>query len=71
MNKSALGALIGFILFALGLTSIFLNMTGLQFAFLGFLENLSGTVLFTINLVLILAGAVIMYLSVTDWKNVE
>lgn len=70
MNKSALGALLGFILFALGLTSIFLNMTGLQFAFLKFLEDLSGSMLFLINILLIVGGAVIMYLSMTDWKNI-
>lgn len=70
MNRSALGALLGFILFALGLTSIFLNMTGLQFAFLKFLEDLSGSTVFLINILLIISGAVIMYLSMTDWKNI-
>jgi hypothetical protein len=69
MNKSALGALIGFILFALGLTSVFLNMTGLQFAFMAFLEQLPGIASFLINIGLIISGGIIMYLSITDWRN--
>lgn len=69
MRKKPLGALIGFILLAIGLTSIILNMTGLQLAFMSFMKNFSEGLGFLIYLCLMLLGGVIMYLSLTSWRS--
>ena len=69
MKKRPLGALIGFILLAIGLTSIILNMTGLQLAFMSFMTQFSEGIGFFIYLCMMLLGGIIMYLSLTNWKS--
>lgn len=68
MKKKPIGALIGFALLGIGLTSIILNMTGLQLAFMSFMSNFSDALGFLIYLIMMILGGVIMYLSLTRWK---
>jgi energy-converting hydrogenase Eha subunit C len=69
MKKKPFGALIGFALLGIGLTSIILNMTGLQLAFMSFMSYFSEAIGFLIYLMMMITGGVIMYLSLTRWKG--
>jgi len=69
MKKKPLGALIGFLLLGIGLTSVVLNMTGLQLEFMSFMQRFSEGVGFFIYLCMMLLGGIIMYLSLTSWKS--
>ena len=69
MKKRSLGALIGFLLLAIGLISIVLNMTGLQLDFMAFMQNFSEGLGFLIYILMMIAGGIIMYLSLSNWKG--
>ena len=69
MKKKPIGALIGFVLLAIGLTSVVLNMTGLQLAFMSFMQYFSEGIGFFIYLCMMLLGGIIMYLSLTSWQS--
>jgi len=70
MNKKVIAGAIGFILLAIGLSSIILNMNGLQLVFMSFMEDLPSMANLLINLSFIFGGAIIMYLSFTDWRRI-
>jgi len=69
MNKRAIFALLGFLLLAFGFLSTILGILGIQFVFLGFLQNLSPLMTFLIHLGMAFIGVVIMYLALTDWRE--
>jgi len=70
MNKKILSGSLGFILLAVGMSSIILNMNGLQLVFMSFMEDLPSMANLLINLSFIFGGAIIMYLSFTDWRKI-
>jgi len=55
--------LIGFILFFIGMLSIFLALVGIHFSFLAFIERLGKLPAFLIKVVMAISGVVIIYLS--------
>jgi len=55
--------LIGFILFFLGMLSIFLALVGIHFSFLTFLERMGRLPAFLIKVMMAVSGVVIIYLS--------
>ncbi|MCB0655546.1 MAG: hypothetical protein KDC57_05380 [Saprospiraceae bacterium] len=65
----AFNTVLGFLLFLFGLLSIILNLVGLQFSFLTWMENLGRLGAFVLRLIMVLAGIVIMYLNLVDWKK--
>ncbi|NBB88252.1 MAG: hypothetical protein GVX96_00490 [Bacteroidetes bacterium] len=69
MKKRSLGALIGFLLLAIGLISIVLNMTGLQLDFMSFMQYLSEGLGFLIYILMMISGGIIMYLSLSNWRG--
>ena len=63
--------LIGFLLFAIGLLSIILNIVGVELAFLVWLNSLGSLAAFVTKLLMMLAGIIIMVLARTDWEREE
>lgn len=55
--------LIGFILFFIGMLSIFLALVGIHFSFLAFIERLGKLPAFLIKVMMAISGVVIIYLS--------
>lgn len=54
---------------SIGLTSIVLNVVGVEWVLLKWMNKLSGLTGFLIKLVMIIAGIIIIYLNKADWKN--
>ncbi len=59
-------ALLGFVLAGLGFLSIILSMIGLKFSFLTWIDAPGSLFGFVVKLVMILAGFVIIYLSLSN-----
>ncbi len=71
MNKKELYTTIGFLLFAGGLTSIILNIVGVEWILLKWMNALPGYVSFLIKLLMIISGIIMIYFHQVDWRNVE
>lgn len=68
-NKKSYFALLGFLLLAMGFLSIVFELMGIRFVFLRFLENLTPLIRLFVHLGMAFGGILIMYLSLTDWKD--
>jgi hypothetical protein len=62
MNKSYL-TVSGFILMLLGILSIVLSVVGLNLEILGFLYEISSGFAFLIYILMVMTGAILMYIS--------
>jgi hypothetical protein len=62
MNKSYL-TVVGFLLLLAGIISIVLSLVGLNLEVLGFLYSIGSGFAFLIYIIMIMAGAIMMYMS--------
>ena len=62
MNRPAV-TILGFLLFLLGILSIILSLVGLNLQVLGFLNDIGSGFAFVVQILMIMGGAIIMYLS--------
>lgn len=65
-QNKGITALIGFVLIGLGFLSIILSMIGLKFSFLTWIDAPGSLFGFIVKVVMILAGFVIIYLSLSN-----
>lgn len=63
------GYFIGMSLFLIGLTSLLLNVTGVRYSFLSFIEGSGALVAFLIRLGMIVGGILILFLASTNWER--
>jgi len=70
MNRG-IWTLFGFLLLFIGFTSLVLSFVGVNLTYLKWLETLGPLIGFVIRLIFILTGFVIIYLSKTDWRQLE
>lgn len=61
--------LLGYTLFTLGITSIIMQMVGVNWAFLQFLQWGGGLFAFVAKILMTIAGVVVIVLANTDWKR--
>lgn len=69
MKNSSLMTLMGFILLILGILSLVLSITGLQFQFLLWMDYFGFGIGFLLRILMILGGFVIIYLSKFNWED--
>lgn len=69
MSKKGLYAIIGFSLFIVGFLALFLMLVGVQLSYLTWIDAPGRLVGFLIRLGMILSGAIIIYLSQTNWRE--
>ena len=69
--KNGYWALFGFLMFALGLLSLILNLVGVEFAFFIWLDAFGGVISFLFKLLLIIFGVSIMYLNLAPYTDDE
>ena len=69
MRKKDLYTLIGFILFATGLTSIILNVVGVEWFLLQWMSGIHTLLGFMLKLIMIVGGLVIIYLNKINWRE--
>ncbi|MEO1258349.1 MAG: hypothetical protein AAFZ15_06115 [Bacteroidota bacterium] len=69
--KKTIWVTIGFILFIVGFTALVLSLIGVKLTYLTWIDKPSSLFGFIIRILMIIGGVVIVYLSVTDWRNQE
>ena len=71
MSKKGIYALLGFSLFIVGFLALFLMLVGVQLSFLTWIDAPGRLIGFLIRIGMILSGAIIIFLSQTDWRKEE
>lgn len=61
--------LLGLLLFIFGISAIILQVVGVQWAFLSFLERLGRLFAFVVKILMSMAGVVILALANTNWER--
>ena len=69
--KKTLWVIFGFLLFIIGFTALVLSLVGVKLAYLTWIDKPSALFGFLMRILMIVSGLVIVYLSVTDWRNQE
>jgi uncharacterized membrane protein len=69
MKRKGLWMLLGFLLFVTGFTAVVLQMVGVSWYFLSFLELPGRLFAFVAKVVMLLAGIIIIVLANTDWEQ--
>ena len=69
MRRNPWLTILGFAFVFLGFTAIFLNLVGIRYAFLTWLDAPGRLFGFTVRLGLILAGFVLLAVAQTDWDR--
>ena len=69
MRRSPWLTILGFGLVFLGFTAIFLNLVGIRYAFLTWLDAPGRTFGFALRLLLIIVGFVLLAIAQTDWDK--
>lgn len=67
--KKAAWLTVGFLLFFIGFLSLVLNMVGVEFYFLTWLNHLGGLVAFIIKVLMVISGIIIIYLQSSNWRE--
>ena len=69
MKKKDIYTLIGFILFATGLTSIIFNIVGVEWVLLKWLSNFDPLFGFILKLFMIVGGMIMIYMSKVNFRE--
>ena len=69
--KKTIWVIIGFLLFIIGFTALVLSLVGVKLTYLTWIDKPSAMFGFLLRILRIIGGVVIVYLSVTDWRNQE
>lgn len=69
MKNKGYYTLLGFLLFIIGISAIVLQVVGVQWAFLSFLERIGRLFAFVIKVLMVMAGIIIIVLARTDWER--
>lgn len=67
--KKAIWLIVGFTMFFIGALSLILNMVGVEFTFLTWLDHFNGLVAFIAKVLMLVVGIVIVYLNSTNWRQ--
>ncbi len=62
---------IGFILFMIGLFTLFINMVGVDLFFLDWLYRFNVFVSFAVRLGMVVIGLIMIYIGSTNWERTE
>ncbi len=69
MKNKGYFTLLGFLLFIVGISAIVLQVVGVQWAFLSFLERIDRLFAFVVKVLMVMAGIIIIVLARTDWER--
>ena len=62
---------IGFLLFKLGLFTLFINMVGVDLVFMDWLYRLNVALSFAVRFGMVLLGLILIYVGSTNWERTE
>ena len=69
--KKTIWVTAGFLLFIIGFTALVLSLVGVKLSYLTWIDSAGALFGFLIRILMIVGGVVIVYLSITDWRNQE
>ncbi|MEZ4952587.1 MAG: hypothetical protein R2825_03290 [Saprospiraceae bacterium] len=69
--KKTIWVTAGFLLFIIGFTALVLSLVGIKLSYLTWIDAPGALFGFLIRILMIIGGVVIVYMSVTDWRNQE
>lgn len=69
--KKAAWVSVGFLLFTLGFSALVLSLVGVKLSFLVWLDYPGALFGFLAKIFMIIAGIVVVYMTVTDWREEE
>ncbi|MCU0348688.1 MAG: hypothetical protein MUC59_17245 [Saprospiraceae bacterium] len=69
--KKAAWVTVGFLLFILGFSALVLSLVGVKLSFLVWLDYPGALFGFLAKIFMIIAGIVVVYMTVTDWRVEE
>ncbi len=69
MKNKGFWTLFGLALFIIGITAITLQMVGVQWVFLAFLEKAGRLFAFIVKILMVLGGFILIVLARTDWEQ--
>lgn len=69
--KKTLWVSLGFLLFIIGFVALVLSLIGVRLTYLTWIDEPGGLFGFLTRIFMIISGVVIVYLTVTDWRNQE
>jgi len=67
--KKTLWVCTGFLMFIIGFTALVLSLVGIRLSYLTWIDAPGGLFGFLVRILMIIVGVVIVYLTVTDWRN--
>ena len=70
-KRKGILSLIGFILFILGFSALALQLLGVQFAFLTWIDAAGRLLGFLIRLAMIIGGIILLYFDQSNWRDQE
>jgi TRAP-type mannitol/chloroaromatic compound transport system permease small subunit len=70
-RKKGILSLVGFILFILGFAALALQLLGVQFAFLTWIDAAGRLPGFLIRLAMIIGGIILLYFDQSNWREQE
>ncbi len=71
MKNNSLLSLLGFVFLILGIVSLALSLTGLQFQFLLWMDHFGSGIGLLLRIFMVLSGFIIIYLSRFNWAENE
>jgi hypothetical protein len=71
LKHSTTITVIGFLLFFLGIFTLFLNLVGVDVFFMAWLYKLNVAASFAIRLLMLVIGLVLIYVGQTNWDREE
>ncbi len=69
--KKTLWVSAGFLMFIIGFTALVLSLVGVKLSYLTWIDAPGALFGFLVRILMIIGGVVIVYLSVTDWRDQE
>ncbi|MBX2891943.1 MAG: hypothetical protein KF734_13515 [Saprospiraceae bacterium] len=69
MKNKGLLTLLGFALIIIGFSALILQLVGVQWVFLSFLEKMGRLFAFVVKIIMVIAGFVVIVLARTDWER--
>lgn len=64
-----LGYIVGMLLLIVGLTSLMLSVTGVNYSFLSFMKGMDGTLSLLLRLGMTIGGIIILLIASTNWQK--
>ena len=64
-----LGYIVGMLLLIIGVSSLMLSITGVNYSFLSFLNKMDGTLSLLVRIGMVIGGILLLFIASTNWDR--